>query len=86
METLLSFFAETFWLLRCFGHLSHSYVKTCHSSAHYISLYLQTFWLKWLNFFGNFKNISVYDWKKQLAPIEIAKQVKNLGELFHASL
>jgi len=29
----------------------------------FISLYFQTFWQKWLNFFGYFKMFSVYDWK-----------------------
>ena len=31
----------------------------------FIILYFQTFWPNWLNFFGNFKNIPVYDGKKQ---------------------
>jgi len=30
----------------------------------FISLYFQTFWPKWLNFFGHFKKISVYDRKQ----------------------
>jgi len=59
------FFAETFrsFLLRHFGHLSHSCIETCHNSV--FSLFLQTFWPKWLNFFGHFKNVLVYDWKKK---------------------
>ena len=28
-ETIWSFFAETFWWLQHFVHLSHSYIKTC---------------------------------------------------------
>jgi len=42
IETLLiealrhigQFFAETFWSLRYFGHLSHICIKTCGNSAH----------------------------------------------------
>ena len=29
----------------------------------FISLYFQTFWRKWLNYFGYFKMVLVYDWK-----------------------
>ena len=47
--------------LKHFSHLSHSCIKTCHNSV--FSLYFQTFWPKWLNFFLSFKNVSVYDRK-----------------------
>ena len=58
------FVAETFWSLKDFGHLSHSCIKTRRNSV--FSLYFQTFWPKWLIFFGHFKNISVCDRIKQL--------------------
>jgi len=32
-ETFRSFLAETFWSLKHFGHLSHSYIKTRHKSV-----------------------------------------------------
>jgi len=40
-ETFRSFFAETFWSLTYFDHLSHSCVKTHHKI--FFSLYFQTF-------------------------------------------
>jgi len=43
------FFAETFWSLNHFGYLSHSYIKL--TATVFFSLYFQTFWPKWLNFF-----------------------------------
>jgi len=33
----------------------------------FISLHFQTLWPKWLNFFGHFKNILVYNWKKRVS-------------------
>jgi len=38
-----------FFSLKHFGHLSHSCIKTCHNSV--FSLFFQTFWPKWRNFF-----------------------------------
>jgi len=54
-STVLFFFAETFrsFLLRHFGHLSHSCIKTRHNNG--FSLYFQTFWSKWLNLFRSFQ-------------------------------
>ena len=49
-----------FFLLRHFGHLYHSSIKT-HRNTIFISLY---FWPNWLNFFGHLKKILVYDRKK----------------------
>ena len=42
-----------FFLLNHFSHLSHSCSKTCHNSV--FSLYFQTFWPKWLNYFQSFQ-------------------------------
>jgi len=40
-EAFWSFFADTFWLLKHFGYLSHGCIKTHHNSV--FSLYFQTF-------------------------------------------
>jgi len=61
---LFFFFTKTFWSLKHFSHLSQSCSKTCHNSV--FSLYFQTFWPKWLNFFQLFQNVLVYYCKKQL--------------------
>jgi len=50
-----SIFAETFWPLKHVGHLSHSCIKTRHITV-LVSLYFQTFWPKWFNFFRSFQN------------------------------
>jgi len=72
---VLFFFAETFWSLKHFGHLSHSCIKTRHNTV--FSLYFQTFWPKLRNFFGHFKNVSVYDRKKHSSGlIRILAQVE----------
>jgi len=55
--SLLGFFS-----LRHFGHLSHSCIKLVITV--FASLYFQTFWPKWLNFFAHFKNVLVCDRKK----------------------
>jgi len=34
LKHFVHFFVETFWSLKHFGHLSHSCIKTCHSSVH----------------------------------------------------
>jgi len=57
-------FAEKFWSLKHFDHLSHSCIKTHHNSV--FSLYFQTFSPKWLNFFRSFqKRFSL--WPKKTA-------------------
>ena len=45
---VLFFFAETFWSLKYFGHLSHSCIETRHNCI--FSLDFQ-FWSKWFNYF-----------------------------------
>jgi len=62
--TAVFFLVETFrsFLLRHFGHLSHSCVKTHHNSV--FSLYFQSFWPKWLNFSRSFKKRFGLDRKK----------------------
>ena len=57
--------------LRYFGHLLHSCIKTRPKSV--FSLYFQTFWPKWLTFFGHFKNLSVYDQKKAQVEVPFRK-------------
>ena len=58
------FVSQTFThILRRFGHLSHSYIKTRRRSVD--SLYFQTFWPTRLNSFWSFGNISVHNRKKQ---------------------
>jgi len=49
------FFAEIFrsFFLKHFGHLFHSLLKLC--TTVFFTLYFQTFWLKWLNFFRPFQ-------------------------------
>jgi len=65
------FFAETFrhFLLRQIGHWNISVicltVVVKLTVTVFISLCFQTFWPKWLLFFGHFKIISVYDRKKK---------------------
>ena len=44
-EAFQWFLVEIFWSLKYFGHLSHSCIKTCHETV--LSLYFQTFLLKW---------------------------------------
>ena len=77
-ETFRSFFADTFWSLKHFGHLSHSCVKTCCNSVY--NLYFQTSWAKWL---GHFKKILVYDWNKtQVASITFHSLLKQGFQTF----
>jgi len=76
-------FAETFWSPKHFGHLSHSCIEL--AVKVFSSLYFQTFWPKLLNFFGHFKNISVYDQKmneKKSATEthEFFKQIKHTSQ------
>jgi len=52
-EIFRSFFAETFWSPRRFGHLSDSCTKLAVTVP--IGLCFQTFWSKWLNFFRSFQ-------------------------------
>jgi len=63
-ETFRSFF---YW--KHFGNWNISVICLTVVSklavAVFISLYFQTFWPKWLIFFGHFKNISVYDQKNR---------------------
>ena len=53
-ETIRSFFAEKFWSLKHFGHLSHSCIKT--SCNRFFSSYFYTFWPNWLKFFRSFQD------------------------------
>jgi len=64
-ETFRSFFAETFWSLKDFGHLSHSCIKTRCSSNH-LPMFSDIL-SEMTIIFGHFKIISVYDRKKKNA-------------------
>jgi len=66
-RSLLAFFsAETvrLILLRRFGHLSHSCIKTRHDSV-FLAYIFKHSERNDLIFFGLFKNVSVYDAKKR---------------------
>ena len=64
-ETFRPFLAETFWSLKHFDHLSNSGIESRHNSV--FSLYFQTFWPKWLDFFRSFqKRFSLWPRKNSL--------------------
>jgi len=57
-------FADTFWSLKNFDHLSHSCIKTHHNSVFwpiYSNILTEMTWI----FFGHFKIVSVHDRKKK---------------------
>jgi len=53
------FFAETFWYLEHFGHLSRGSIKTRRNS-----ICFQALWPNWPNFLGHLKKNSLYDRKR----------------------
>jgi len=62
-------FWETFWSLHWNISVICLVVVLKLTITVFISLYFQTFWTKWLNFFRHFKNVSVFDQKNSLQVI-----------------